>query len=463
MTQNPTGNRDSQLDEELLDLARDSEGAEKPATPADDAFLADFDDILGETREGSPEEGVEEDDLEAFLDSFEQSLTAEAAQSAAEAQPEGEEETAFEPPFDLAEELDSGDAGAKASGELQDDELDLSFGAAAEQWGEEEENASEPQQEPVVADAEQGGLEELDLDELAAFEEERNDAEEGDRTATSDRQGAPWEAFAPEAEASRVTEPPEAAPLPQHNPADPGLTQPAAVAPAPVHAASASQEGGNRPMAMAALAAAVLALVAGGGAGVLGYSLSARIEQLDQAVAALGERLNASRKAVEDPRIPGLQDRLDQLSTRVSELAVTVGGPMDMEHLQAASEQKLQALGERLDGIEEQLGSLANRLAARAQAPVPRPQQPAALPKTRPQSGWAVNLASLSTLESARLERERLLQAGIKAEVNESTLNGRTWYRLQVGGFESYEAARAYIRTVKEKAALDSPWVAKQP
>ncbi|TAM11297.1 MAG: SPOR domain-containing protein [Nevskiaceae bacterium] len=64
--------------------------------------------------------------------------------------------------------------------------------------------------------------------------------------------------------------------------------------------------------------------------------------------------------------------------------------------------------------------------------------------------GWAINVASYDEPAAAERQRAQLTGAGYRAVVVPAQINGRTWYRVQLPGFDSREDARARI------ASLDS-------
>ncbi len=83
-------------------------------------------------------------------------------------------------------------------------------------------------------------------------------------------------------------------------------------------------------------------------------------------------------------------------------------------------------------------------------------------PAAPPSQGgtWYVNFASVPTQSSADSEQQRLKGVGIDAEQVEVLKGGRVWYRLQVRGFESHQAANDYAQTYGPKAGIKTPWVA---
>ena len=73
--------------------------------------------------------------------------------------------------------------------------------------------------------------------------------------------------------------------------------------------------------------------------------------------------------------------------------------------------------------------------------------------------GWAVQIASLAQRTEADALRLRLEQQGIRSEVHEARVDGRTHYRVRVGGFNSRDAAQAFVTQHPTLFAQTQPWI----
>jgi cell division septation protein DedD len=204
-------------------------------------------------------------------------------------------------------------------------------------------------------------------------------------------------------------------------------------------------------------------------------------------VLSLGQRgaidesaLPNSNMLSESLAIERLRMDIATLATRVNELAMIIEGPIS--HLRQSSEDGLGAIEQRLASLEaaQQTGhavapastpsqaapSSSPRLVSGPQgeaASVPKAFTPA--PSTTEASrsgGWSINLVSLSNEQDARIEMTRLRQLGIRVEMQEAQRDGRTWYRLQVPGFDSREGARAYIATIQQQTGINNAWVMRE-
>ncbi|MCW8888888.1 MAG: SPOR domain-containing protein [Gammaproteobacteria bacterium] len=81
----------------------------------------------------------------------------------------------------------------------------------------------------------------------------------------------------------------------------------------------------------------------------------------------------------------------------------------------------------------------------------------------KPAQGWALNLLSLSSRKAANSEVNRLQRAGVNASrAPFTTKEGKTWYRVRVTGFGTYDEAKAYAKTMPKLKGLGDTWVTKE-
>ena len=106
-------------------------------------------------------------------------------------------------------------------------------------------------------------------------------------------------------------------------------------------------------------------------------------------------------------------------------------------------------------------------------APAPTPVLPAPVvaaptpPPATPPSGmgggrdWALNVASYADAASAERQAAQLRGAGYPVSVQPATVNGRNWYRVQVPGYASQQAAKAAAQELQSKLGLKGVWVVR--
>lgn len=394
---------DKRQDEDELELAPDT---------GDEELMADFKDLFPddeETEEAEVSEGRDAsealDELDAFLDDFEQGL-------------------------DSAD-----DTAGKTSG---DDE----------------------------EGARQLGLDDEDLD--LAVTEAGDDVAFGDDwgpTGGRDEELAEPEAIENEAVAEQLPPAQEEFMLSGEEVAAVGAAAVAAASPgAAPSVASAGQAGGpGKRVTVSIVVMLLLALGLSAAALWMGGGVAGRLDEVEQRLAALPQRAGGAGSPAADAR---LQAEIRQLAARVNELAVIIEGPIS--HLRQTNEESLAALSQRLDKLERGI-TVSAAAVSPAQARKLVEKATASNSESAPvtasaarSGGWVINLLSLSNEKDAQEEMTRLRKAGVRVEIQRALRDSKTWYRLRVPGFTSYEGAKAYIDTVEKQAGVKNAWVAKE-
>ena len=98
-----------------------------------------------------------------------------------------------------------------------------------------------------------------------------------------------------------------------------------------------------------------------------------------------------------------------------------------------------------------------------APTPAPVAAKPApAAPASAGSGAWALNIASFSEAAVAEREVVRLRAAGYASAVSQpATINGKSWHRVQIGGYASESAARAAALELKARLGVQNIWVLK--
>ena len=106
----------------------------------------------------------------------------------------------------------------------------------------------------------------------------------------------------------------------------------------------------------------------------------------------------------------------------------------------------------------------ARAVASSGSAPAaPVANAPSRVASSAPVSGrgWALNVASHADAASAEQQAARLRSAGYLVAVQPATVNGKSWYRVQVPGYESQQAAKAAAQELQAKLGLKGVWVVR--
>ncbi len=186
-----------------------------------------------------------------------------------------------------------------------------------------------------------------------------------------------------------------------------------------------------------------------------GWELEGRLAKVEQGLAKISLKAGAGQAGANDDE--KLQAKMHDLAARINDLAVIIEGPFS--HLRQTNEESLVALSQRIERLERE--ALARSGAA--SLAVTAPKAGTVVPTANPaESGWVINLISLSSEKDAKEQMLRLRKAGVRVEMQHAQHDGKSWYRLRVPGFTSYEGARAYIETVEKQTGVENAWVGKE-
>lgn len=75
---------------------------------------------------------------------------------------------------------------------------------------------------------------------------------------------------------------------------------------------------------------------------------------------------------------------------------------------------------------------------------------------------WVINLLSSSSKVDADRMEEKARSRAIQTEQQPVIVKGNQYWRVQIAGFPTEEAARAYANTAKEKLGLQDVWIMKR-
>lgn len=85
------------------------------------------------------------------------------------------------------------------------------------------------------------------------------------------------------------------------------------------------------------------------------------------------------------------------------------------------------------------------------------------LPRSKSNPGsWAINLASLRQKADAERFLAKAGSKGVVAEINQGTVDGKTYWRVQVTGFSSAEEAKAKAGDVRGRLGLKDVWIMRR-
>lgn len=157
-------------------------------------------------------------------------------------------------------------------------------------------------------------------------------------------------------------------------------------------------------------------------------------------------------------------NRIQQLERQVADLE------LQKNHQPADYDEQINQLQEQFATLARGVSELSRRQQDQKTSPPPaRPQVNATAPSTSPvhhashtaTSGWAINIVSLDSLAAARKAQQRLQAEGITTEIAETTIRGKTWYRIHTQIFPGRDKADAYKKMLAEKHGIKDAWTQK--
>jgi hypothetical protein len=74
---------------------------------------------------------------------------------------------------------------------------------------------------------------------------------------------------------------------------------------------------------------------------------------------------------------------------------------------------------------------------------------------------WAINLISTTSKDEAERFAEKAWSMDLQTELQQVTLKGTPYWRVQITGFSTAEDASVYAETAKERLGLKDVWILK--
>lgn len=432
------GDQESDGDEEDIDALLDS--LDESISDESDESIDTIDEISDVSTE-SPEADVE-DNLDSLLDGLEEQVEGITAE-------DGEED------LDnlLNEMIEETKPAEEREFDLDDHELDISIDGDDESGPEALISTDDESEQSVNSSEPDEDSQEGVLDELISSEDQFIS---GDEIDIEKEVAAPL----PTAATTTETEAP-ARPTPTDNLSEERIGH---------------REGVEKsPSKMGTIAVYLLLFIA---VGVAGGSLWMTL-QAQQAVDNNGVILSKLQKqqdlAMSDlgtpynPLVEQNSSAIRDLDQRLNELSKMVDGPLS--HMNASTgEETIGRLEERLAQLEQkmtqQLAELKEELAKRPTVVAATTSPPLLVQSqkssSKPVNVWALNLLSLTNRKGANDTVKRLQGAGVDASRTRFIAkDGKTWFRVRVIGFNSYAAAKSYAKEMPEVKGIrqNQSWV----
>ncbi len=158
-------------------------------------------------------------------------------------------------------------------------------------------------------------------------------------------------------------------------------------------------------------------------------------------------------KPINSQLVPNrILDNIQVSQQRTEQKALDLANQVDQLELQLLDQQKLNA--DAINNVHEQLSSLVTSM---KKAVATKKD----LIKTKPVERWSVNLGTFSSREAAAKLQQQVLANGYSAEINETLLESKKAYRVQLQGFKNRSSAEETAHSIMEKTNLNGLWVSK--
>ncbi len=216
----------------------------------------------------------------------------------------------------------------------------------------------------------------------------------------------------------------------------------------------------------AALGVAIVALLVGGGLGMMGMSANSKVDELTETVVSIEEQVDFLMQQNLAKKLESVTKRMDKtgsdiayLKSQLSEIKETLKKQADAKEFEKLKSQLTEIqtqnlqMGELVEDLQQRLDRLQSskkRLAQKSRKRVKKIQN------------WEVSLIAYRQEWYARRKAKEFSQQGVPVQVVKIRNNGETWYRLKVDGFKTKSEALAYADKVKKTLNLPSVWVKKQ-
>lgn len=212
------------------------------------------------------------------------------------------------------------------------------------------------------------------------------------------------------------------------------------------------------------MAIAILALLVGGGLGIVGYSAQTDVESLTELVSTIEEEVEMNSAKDSSAEVRELKLKIKELQNK----DISVNRQLDVVNRKIDKPNTLKAvvddLVEQNDHAQvaiEKLLATVGTLEQQQKVVVAPKKKVKKIKKAVVRVEWIVHLVSFKQEWYGKRKAEEFEKKGIPAKVERVEVNGEIWFRLSVKGFKTKYEAAAYAVKVKKTLNLTSVWVTK--
>lgn len=204
-------------------------------------------------------------------------------------------------------------------------------------------------------------------------------------------------------------------------------------------------------------------------------AMSTTIEQMNNKIGALAVQIDALSKSISslETRLTSTQVAIDTRTATVTTQPFTTGKTAQQNILEA--ENAIETLPPPASGVSDTERNVTkssqssfgrvttdypSTLAMVENRPNAEHEQPASeVSKNGP---WVINLVSTSSKIDAERLAKKALSKNIQTELQQTTVKGTKYWRVQITGFPTADDAKTYAVTAKKQLGLNDTWIMKR-
>jgi len=204
-------------------------------------------------------------------------------------------------------------------------------------------------------------------------------------------------------------------------------------------------------------------------------AMSTTVEQMNNKIGALAVQIDALSKSISslESRLTNTPVSLDTITATDTTQPITAGNKAQQQILKAENAiEKLpppasgssvteSKVTKSLQSSPEQVTTdSSSTLATAMKRPTDKHEKPAS--EASNNGPWVINLVSTSSKIDAERLAKKALSKNIQTELQQTTVKGTKFWRVQITGFPTADDAKAYAVTAKKQLGLNDTWIMKR-
>lgn len=203
--------------------------------------------------------------------------------------------------------------------------------------------------------------------------------------------------------------------------------------------------------------------------------MSTTVEQMNNKIGALAVQIDALSKSISslETRLSNPQLAIDTISATETTQPITTGNTAQQNILRA--EKAIETLPPPASGVsdternvEKSFQSSSGRVTTGSPSTLAMVESRLTAEHEQPASvvskngPWVINLVSTSSKIDAERLAKKALSKNIQTELQQTTVKGTKYWRVQITGFPTADDAKTYAVTAKKQLGLNDTWIMKR-